>query len=225
MIALLVMTDGRDEYLDQCVGQRTDNLPGFESLISEWWMHDDTGDDTYRAALAGRYPDFTQLHEGRRRGFGGAIRHAWERLLQQSQAEFVLHLEADFLFSREVDLAALVEVLRARPYLVQMALRRQAWNEREHAAGGVVEADPDAYTEVTEGRHVWLEHRAFFTTNPSLYRLSLCGRGWPSRARSEGLFAQSLWASDPDLRAGYWGARDSGVWVEHIGRERVGSGY
>lgn len=225
MIALLVMTDGRDEYLDRCVGQPTDNLPGFESLITEWWMHDDTGDDAYRSALAARYPDFTQLHEGGRRGFGGAIRHAWETLRLESKADFVLHLEADFLFTREVDLAAMLEVLQARPYLAQMALRRQPWNDQERAAGGVVEANPDAFTEVADGRHVWLEHRAFFTTNPSLYRRSLCDFGWPSRPRSEGLFAHALWASDPDLRAGYWGARDSGEWVEHIGQERVGSGY
>lgn len=224
MIALLVMTDGRDEYLDRCLTQPMDNLVGF-GLVTEWWMHDDTGDEAYRSALAVRYPSHTPLHEGPRRGFGGAIGHAWERLRQESDAEFILHLEADFLFTKEVDLAALVDVLRARPYLTQMALRRQPWNEQERAAGGVVEQHPDDYTEAHCHAEAWLEHRRFWTTNPCLYRRSLCERGWPSGANSEGHFGVSLFAEDPARRSAFWGARDSGVWVTHIGAERVGHGY
>lgn len=224
-VALLVITDGRDEYLDRCVGQSTSPLIGYNAAVTEWWMHDDTGDDEYRAGLRRRFPDFAQLGEGPRRGFGGAIGHAWSRLLERSDAEFVFHLEADFLFSRPVDLIEILRVLSERPHLAQMALRRQPWNPDEWAAGGIVEQHPDDYTEVTDGRATWLEHRRFWTTNPSLYRRSLCARGWPAGPQSEGRFGLRLFEEDPAARSGFWGARTSGEWCEHIGHARAGTGY
>ena len=41
-VALLVITDGRDEYLDQCVPSLVENVYG---PITERWMFDDTGRD------------------------------------------------------------------------------------------------------------------------------------------------------------------------------------
>jgi hypothetical protein len=221
MIALLVMTDGRDGYLKRCLEAATFTYDG----DAEFWMHDDTGDDAYRARLADEYPLFTQLGEGPRRGFGGAIAHAWRRLVTDSQARFVFHLEDDFLLTRPVNLSHLAEALDARPYLTQMALRRQPWNPAERAAGGLVEQHPDDYVEVRDGEHAWLEHRRFWTTNPSLYRRSLCSRGWMDSPHSEGFFGIQLFGQDPARRSAFWGARDSGVWAEHIGHERVGTGY
>jgi len=220
---MLVMTDGRDDYLRACIEQPS---PAGWNLVTEWWMHDDTGDDAYRAELADRYPAFRQIGDGPRRGFGGAIARAWSVLRAQSAATFVLHLEADFLVVQPVDLVELVRVLAMHPHLAQIALRRQPWNPDEIAAGGVVEQHPDDYTEVCDDQGaVWLEHRRFFTTNPSLYRRSLCGRDWPTGRESEGRFGLALFAEDPATRCAFWGARDSGVWVEHIGHERVGTGY
>lgn len=229
MITLLVMTDGRDNCLDLCIASARKYLSG---RIDEWWMHDDTGDDTYRARLAARYPQFTHINGGQRRGFDGAINNAWRLLGEGSQARHVFHLEQDFIFRRAVDLDAVADVLRERPYLAQMALRRQPWNDAERAAGGVVEANPASYAECHDqaGRE-WLQHRLFWTTNPSLYRLNLCRGGWCLGPRSEGMFTHRLLAEGtPEVpgyrvRFGYWGARESGEWVEHIGTERAGTGY
>jgi hypothetical protein len=221
-IALVVMGDGRDDYLGPAVASAHINLRG---PIIERWMHDDTGSDTYRHGLAQRFPTFTHLGDGERRGFGGAISYVWDWLAAHSDARWVLHLEADFIINRPVDLVEMSEVLEARPYLTQMALRRQSWNAAERAAGGVVEQHPDAYTEVSDGPAVWLEHRRFWTTNPCLFPRDLCRRGWPTGAESEGRFGINLFQSDPALRAGFWGARHEPPWVEHIGQQRVGHGY
>jgi hypothetical protein len=121
----------------------------------------------------------------------------------------------------------------ANPHLVQMALRRQPWNAAERAAGGVVEQHPEAYTERRDkAGNVWLEHRLFWTTNPHLFRRSLCRMGWPNVPRSEGewshyLLRQGTWdgVAGDDVAFGYWGARDSGPWIEHVGHRRVGTGY
>lgn len=222
-IAVLVITDGRDEYLGKCVASATENLGG---PISEWWMYDDTGDEGYRRGLRSRYPDFRHIENGARQGFAGAIRASWNRLDRFTQAEWIFHIEQDFLFTRPVCLSHMIDVMKDRPYLLQMALRRQAWNAEEIAAGGIVEMDPASFTSKQDqlGQH-WLEHRKFWTTNPSLYKRSLLKLGWPTGARSEGQFTAYLLQQRHEHRFGYWGARDSGVWVEHIGHTRQGRGY
>ena len=228
-IAVLVMTDGRDEYLLPSVRSAMANLSG---PITEWWMYDDTGDNVYRDGLARRYPTFRHVHAGPRRGFGGAIAAAWTHLATASTVDYVFHLEADFTFNRPVDLAALAAVMQARPQLAQMALVRQSWNDEERAAGGLIARYPEAFHPAGDdtGR-LWLEHRLFWTTNPSLYRRGVCSLGWPDRAQSEGHFTLQLLQNGlgdvpgGELRFGYWGRSEDGPWVEHIGVERAGHGY
>jgi hypothetical protein len=128
----------------------------------------------------------------------------------------VFHLEDDFTFNRPVDLGAMAASSIENPNLVQLALRRQPWNDEERAAGGIVEQHPDDYDRPLRPHgHEWLEHRRFFTTNPSLYRRSLCALGWPDVEQSEGHFTHQLTRPRRALRV--LGPRHSGEWVTHIG--------
>lgn len=228
-VALLVLTDGRADCIARTIASAEEHLPA----SSGWWpigrriIHDDSADPAYRAWLALEFPDWEIVAPERRLGFGGAIANAWAHLCATAEGdtcEFVFHLEDDFTMNGPVDLTGMAAVLRATPNLAQMALRRQPVNEIERAAGGIVECWPDEYREHKRGNLAWLEHRLYFTTNPSLYRRSLCWRGWPTVHASEVAFSQALFA-DPDARCGYWGARDSGEAVHHIGDARVGTGY
>lgn len=230
-IAVLIMTDGRDDVLDRTIQSARAHLGG---PIVRWMIYDDTGDGEHREELRRRYPQVRLISAGRRAGFGGAIRRAWTFISLFSEADYVFHLEDDFVFNSPVDLRAMAGVLAACPHLAQMALRRQPWNDAERAAGGVVEQHPGSYIEISGGDdgHAWLEHRRFFTTNPCLYRRELCAAGWPPGAESEGRFGLSLlehglpWGvAGPDVRFGFWGSRDSGEAVEHIGHQRAGVGY
>lgn len=220
MIAVLVITDGRP-YLAETIESARANLVG---PVTRWIMYDDTGDSDHRAQLAETFPAFEHINAGPRQGFGGAIRASWRHLATLDEP-FVFHLEQDFTFNQPVPLSGMAQVLDNNPHLVQLALRRQPWNDEEIAAGGIVEQHPEDFTEVADdfGR-VWLEHRRFFTTNPSLYRRDLVRRPWPRGSQSEGRFTHMLLAS-PKVRFGYWGAMDSGEWVTHTGHERVGVGY
>lgn len=224
-VALLIVTDGRDDYLAQCVAS-LDRLAG---PVTERWMHDDTGDPLYRAQLADRYPNWRIVDGGPRRGCAGAIRSAWTILRHDSSARFVFHLEQDFVLTRPVDLAELARLLDDHPELAQVALRRQPCNMLERQYGGVVESHPDWYTDRSDGSTHWLEHRSFFTCNPCLYRGDLTTLGWPEHIDgrySEDTFHRRLIAEGTPQVAGdlvryaYWGARDSGVWVKHIGHAR-----
>lgn len=225
MIALLVMTDGRVDCISQTIASAEANLSG---PITRRIIHDDSGNADYQEWLTKQFPTYDLIGSHVRRGFGGAIRSAWEYLVENEDSQperYVFHLEDDFAFDRPVDLSDLIDVLDANNHLVQLALRRQPWNDEERAAGGIVESHPGDYTQCFgPGGAAWLEHRRFYTTNPSLYRRSLCRQGWPEREQSEGHFTQHL-LGDSRLRFGFWGARDSGEWVTHIGSERAGVGY
>lgn len=228
MIAVLVITDGRSAYLAECVASLRKHLHG---PIAEMWMYDDTGDAQYREALAQTYPEFVHINAGPRQGFAGAIHYAWEMLRLTSGADYVFHVEQDFRFNRDIDLAAMAGLLDDQPHLAQIALRRQPWNDAERAAGGIVEQHPASYADCTDGAREWLEHRLFYTTNPSLIRRSLVARGWPLVPRSEGEYSHYLLrtgtpeATPEQVRFAYWGRRDDAPWVEHIGHQRTGTGY
>jgi hypothetical protein len=124
----------------------------------------------------------------------------------------------------------MADILDLHPEIVQLALRRQPWNRTEIDAGGVVEVNPEAYVDAAgrvDGRmQQWLEHRLFWTTNPSLFQRDLLNQfEWPMVEHSEGIFTRQVLADSPINRFGYWGDRDSGEWVRHIGEHRVGTGY
>lgn len=219
MIGLVVMTDGRRQYIHQTIASASSMLKG--PIITKW-MHDDSGDEANRQWLQEEFPAFIQIGQGPRRGFGGAYSFAWKTLASQSAEKFFLFLEDDFTFNREVPLEAMAQVLDENPHVYQMALRRQAWNSEEKAAGGVIERWPDNFQQ-EEG---WISHRMFFTTNPSLYRKSLIQeRTYPDVKDAEGHFSLSILNSDPDAIFGYWGKKEDDPWVSHIGVQRSGGTY
>jgi hypothetical protein len=228
VIQLVVITDGRRDCIARTIPSALDNLCG---PITSRLIYDDSGDEANLDWLADQYEPhgFTVIGTHQRRGFGGAIRYLWREWLGPER--FVFWLEDDFTFNRPVPLAAMCETLERYPYLAQLVLRRQPWNADERAAGGIVEQHPDDYTEHHHHDLAWLEHRRFWSTNPSMFRTDVCAAGWPDTQQSEGMFTHRLLAdgipgtTPEDVRFAFWGARDSGEWVTHIGHERVGTGY
>lgn len=246
-IAVVVFTDGRDDLLLQSVASLREQVSG---PITERVMYDDTGDPIHADSLRGWFPDFTVIsHPEGRQGFGGAIRAAWAWLRRNSEADWIWHAEDDFTYNAPIDLDHIAGVLANNPELLQIALRRQPWNDDERAAGGVVEQHPEAYEERWFWRdhmtswgapdpqvHCVLAHRLYWTTNPSLYRRSLIlGNDWPVGANSEGRFGLGLLADGlhPDCEAAhpqarcfaFWGCRNDPPLVHHIGEVRAGVGY
>lgn len=219
-IALLVITDGRRDCIEQTLTSAAANLPN----ITERWIYDDSADPENWEWLLYRFPDFELIASEERRGFGGAIQCAWRVLRARSKAAFIFHLEDDFTFNRPVPIADMRRILTMKPTLAQVALRRQAWNEAERRAGGVIESNPSAFTEHTRAGLTWLEHNLFFTTNPCLYRRDLIeNHEWPDGPGSEGHFSIRL--RDVGYRFAYLGGPDDMEHVTHIGSERVGTGY
>lgn len=229
--ALLIFTDGRRDCLDRTLACARLALPWDE--FTARILIDDSGSTGHYLAVTAANPDLMVLAplDGTKRGFSGAIAAGWELLATHApDAEMVFHLEDDFVFNRVVPLDRMADLLLRRPHLAQMALVRQPWSDDEIAAGGYIAANPDDFEQcltATTGHPPptwWIEHRRFFTTNPTLYRRTLTEHGWPQVEHSEGVFTHQLLA-DPDLRFGLWGRIEDSPWVHHIGDHRTGTGY
>lgn len=221
-LGVMIPTDGRVHCLTNTWRSFVEavNVAAFDASVV---VVNDCPDPGYRDVISELIePDVLLRFQGSRRGFGGAIIDGWAAL-RNLEVDYVFHLEDDFMFTRYVDLGAMRAVLDANERVCQMALRRQAWNQEEKTAGGLVQLAPDAYTERITGRHEWLEHSLFFTTNPSLYRADLMGSGWPKGANSEGKFTHQLLGQERTF--GYWGRKWDEPWVLHIGEHRTGTGY
>ena len=198
-ICLLTIRDGRNEVHERARNSVMRSLPEFE------------------------YGVLVDDHE-HKLGFAGAIKEGWRQILE-TDARWVFHCELDFTFKRRVPIDRMRDLLVQQPHLAQVSLKRQAWNEQEIAAGGIVELNPDDFHEKRNDDLVWTEHCRYFTTNPSLYSVRMCELGWPQEARSEGLFTRRVLDSIPKAMFAIWGAKFASPMVHHIGVERAGHGY
>jgi hypothetical protein len=228
VITLLVMTDGRREYLAQTLASFDHFVTG---KITRRVIHDDSGDPEYKDWLRYEYGawDSDIIDSDERLGYSRAVQRAWQ-YLEGDTNRFTFHLEDDFMFNRPVDLDELVEFLDQKWWLAQIALRRGAWGREQR---GFVEDSPSAYKQCLDGEHAWLEHRLYYTMTPHLYRSRLRKVGWPDGIGSEIHFKDKLlqeglpWnVSGTNVRFGFWGGIEDGAnAVTHIGYERLGHGY
>ena len=197
-VCLLRIADGRDAYHDACWESASQMLPPFEHIV--------TIDDREHKL-----------------GFAGAIAEGWRQVLRTG-ADWIFALEMDFTFVEPVPLDRMIAVLERKPYLAQMSLLRQPCNDRERAAGGIIQTSPGDFEQVTDTGDVWVEQRVYWTTNPSVYSTGFCAQGWPQVERSEGAFTARL-LEDPAVKFGIWGAKWDAPRIEHIGADRTGKGY
>ena len=197
-VAFLLISDGRADYRERTLDSAKDALPEPAHFIEI----DDSDHEL---------------------GFAGAIEAGWKKVID-TDAEWVFHCEADFLFERPVPIDRMIAVLKRHPSLAQISLKRQAWSQAEKLAGGFVELNPAAYTQHVDRGDMFTTHRVCFSTNPCLYPASLCHQGWPQVEHSEGVFTHRL-LEDPECRFAIWGGKFDAPAVEHIGVERAGNGY
>lgn len=173
-------------------------------------------------------PWLIEQHD-RQQGFCASTRDLWSLAVRASVLEgnaHVMWLENDFVFDRQVSVEEMAIVMGVGRY-AQVSLMRQPVNRAEVEAGGVLEA-LDATAELmtlTGPGHdpiEWLEHRAYFTTNPSLLStVTMLHFPWPGiGSECEGRFGLML--RERGHRFAVIG--DGTPWVTHLG-ERSGRGY
>jgi hypothetical protein len=213
-VALVVVTDGRGDYLAQTVASLRKQLQPMPECCH---MIDDSGDPAYRAMLHRTYGDeFAVFSHETRQGFVTTVRDAWTVAVFEPEIEYVFHAEDDFTYNEPVGLAAMADLLDHNPQLAQLALKRQPVNHAEREIGDITLVDPDA----------WVQHTGFFvfdrnfTTNPSLIPrrvIQHCLQAGVGTAEMElTRFLRSV-----GLGFGYLGEIDDPPRVHHIGEERA----
>lgn len=218
----LVTPTNRPHCMEQMLASAESHL-GLEHFAQHIVVCDEPNGMAYYQWLVDRLPAATVLAPlDHARGFGGAIQAAWSEI--DSDVDYVFHLEDDFVFNWGVSLELMIDLLAKNPQLLQVALQRQPVNADEIAAGSVVGMHPDWYDDRILDDVPWLEHRVFFTTNPSLYPRNLLDRGWPQEARSEGIFTIRLLEERVRGTFALLGSRFDAPAVTHIGA-RTGEGY
>jgi hypothetical protein len=216
-ITLIVHTDGRREYIERSITSLIQQVSG---NITKRVIYDDSGDPEYKTWLAQEFGEngFYVVGPERRLGYTGSMAAMWKYLDTRCTTEFVFAVEDDFIYEKSVDLNAMAEALRANPHVAQMALLRKPAYQSEIDKGGILGWPVEEFTQA-EG---WLEHRLFWTANPSLFRRSITSRGWPQASSSERVFGDQL-LREPSTRFAFWG--DGSPTIEHIGAVRAGTGY
>lgn len=153
-------------------------------------------------------------------GYTPSMQKLWTYLGSRKDAfDHVFMVEDDFLFERDVDLGRMADVLDEQPHLTQVALLRDAFYPAEREKDGILGWPASSFEGQSINGDAWLEHRNFWTANPSLFRRSLTHQPWPSGKSSERLFADALFR-DPGNRSAFWGAGEP--WVRHLGEVRAG---
>lgn len=166
------------------------------------------------------YDGWDVIAMGRPQGYVRATRNAQAHSIGSGQP-WVFHLEDDFLMNERIDLRVMQAIMEAHTELCQLSLKRQAWYEHELEAGGIIEARPNAFTQ----RDGYVEHRAYWTSNPMLARRSfIAANEWPGEPHSELRFGRQVFR-DPNVYGGILGHIEDPPRVHHIGDDRAGYGY
>lgn len=225
MIVLAVTTDGRRDLTGHPIIEATVAcaLEQLKGPIDRKIISDDSGDPEYLDWLRSHFgPLGFQIAGTRhRRGYCDAIADLWQ-IIGAADQRYVFWLEDDFHLNRPVDLVEMADTLDAHTEIAQLVLRRQPWFPHEVAAGGIIEAKPDSFTDRTGPDRV--EHREHWSLNPTLFRTKLCrDQPWPKGPWCESKLGQQVLA-DPDARLAYWGPSTDDPWVTHTGI-RAGTGY
>ncbi|HZL17748.1 MAG TPA: glycosyltransferase family A protein [Polyangia bacterium] len=213
-VALVVVTDGRAEYLPRAVNSLAQQLRPYPEFR---YVMDDSGDANYGAFLREAWGgEFAVRSHFEREGFVATVADAWRLAIQEPSVEYVFHAEDDFTYNEPVDLGRMVAILDENPHLAQLVLKRQPVNGPESHAGDITRMDPDA----------WVVHPTFteytrnFSTNPCLIPRRVIQLVLRERVATAEM-ALTWFLQEHGYTFGYVGDIDDPPRVQHIGEHRA----
>lgn len=210
-VSLIIITDGRREYIKQTIARLKDVV---DYSFIEKIIVNDSGDINYHQFLVDNFLDFKIISHDQRSGLAHAIQTAWSSY--SSEAEYIFHLEDDFLFTEKPQIDLMISLLKNNKHLTQMALVRNPVNPPEEAVGGFVFQNLQDYVQ-KEG---FFEHTRLFTLNPSIYPTSTAHVGWPDQG-NEPDFTSKVLSINNSYKFAYFGDIYDAPRVFHIGHMRT----
>lgn len=191
-LGVVVVSDRGDLYLPECL----DNLRGFLPDVSVFVVDD-------------------QDHH---LGMAGAVRYGMAAALNM-EWEYVLWVEEDFRFNVRPPIEQMALILDRDQQCAQVVLKRQPWSVEEEQAGGIVEMNPDDYTEylLTCSNTDWMEHTRIFSMNPCLIPRRILELGYPDGNEAE----QTARLVQMGYHFAMYGKRNDPPLVHHVGHQHV----
>lgn len=226
-IAWVTLTNGRKNYMEESRLSWYLNLQGdiYKEIIV-----DVSYDDEYRYWLKKTYPSAEIISipkdEKKPNSWEEGIKSAYEfffNIVHNTECDFVFHLEDDFILLRPLFLNDLIKILNYDLNISQVYLSRQPWTKEEADYGSVLNYYRNLgfnLLGVTIDNLSWVEHRALFTFNPSLYRSSISNLSLSLNNNPELSMTQSVFSNELAKSASF-GTEDDLNFVEHIGRNRL----
>lgn len=198
----------RNRYLPDCLAS-LNLVTGIDRII----IVDDSGDQHHRNQLTRSGHEWLPVADGNA-GYNQAMQTVWHTARQHGGGH-VLFVEEDFTFTQPVNVTQWADHLDANPHLSQIVAQRNPWFANEIAAGGMLQA----LTGDREQVDGFIEHRLFFSCNPTALPRRTFELDWPEGAWSENQFRDRL-LTNPNMRF----AITPDIIVEHTG-ERTGHSY
>lgn len=205
--------EARSGYLRASIASLAERVTGniVQRVVYSDWGEDHDAEIREIAEAHGFYVAGSGHH-----GYAASVSRLWGYIGNRAKGDFVFLAEDDFIYDREVVLEDLVAPLEADPNLKQVALLRQPVFPRE--TSGILGWPEEDFTRKADH----LEHRLFWTMNPSLMRRTIVEMPWPNKPSSERVFGDLLLRSRA-AKFGIWG--DGQPWITHIGEVRSTSVY
>jgi len=201
----------RNLYLPEAIDSIRRHVHGITRTV----LVDDSGDEAFRQRFTAAYPAIRLVAvDDVNAGYQAAMQTVW-RTAQESADDHILLFEEDFRVTHPINIDVWADHLDTHEYLAQIVAQRQPWFGNEIAAGGVLEA----LTGPREAVDGLVEHRLFFSGNPTVIPRRTFEQPWPAGNWSENRFRDRL-LTNPAVKF----AMTPTIVVEHVGT-RTGHGY
>jgi hypothetical protein len=211
-IALVVIGDGRFDYLTQTLAALDANVP-VDSFFPRIMVNDSGLGPDYDRQLYDLAPEWLHINHPGRFGMRMAVISGWQAALD-SGSDYAFWLEEDFIVQRPPLLQLMKALLEYDSTLAEVTLRRQPWNDQERAWGNLF-GDDARFTQ----RSQWVEHDVIFSLNPSLIPRRTLELGWAG-----GENEMMTRCREHKMKCAFWGQKTDEPDVIHIGYDR-GQGW
>lgn len=216
-VLVFVMSTNRYAYLEKTLQSLRENVSFDGCNLLDVIVIDDyplKRDRDTMQRLKDQYGPLTLIEHETNQGLPLTWRHAWDIVKNTKACEWILHLEDDIEFIRNISVKSLIELYTTSDNLSQLALRRQECY------------DPtiDVFTHISNGSHGtecggYVTQSRYFMTMASLYPREIADR-FPIEKLPQEHIVANFYA--PKLTGGVLGERHEPPHIRHVGEQSRG---
>lgn len=171
-ICIIILNDGRNDYLEQTLKSLDENL--IVPIGSEVYkiLYDDMPegrDEETISRIALEHKIDRVILSDKNNGIDQAVQNVWKEV---PECDYVWHQENDFTYNEKIFVADMIRPLELNRMIGQVALQRQAWYDDEIEAGSMYKVPYRSYRHGNIAGINLVFQDMFFTHNPCIYRYS-----------------------------------------------------